>query len=98
MPLNIDPERREIQTLRDASSWSGKQVLEIGCGGGRLARRLARMGSRLTGIDPQEVLVQDAQAAPPRRYTQRLRYCAGKGEQLPFSAQAFDTAVFGWSL
>jgi 2-polyprenyl-3-methyl-5-hydroxy-6-metoxy-1,4-benzoquinol methylase len=42
MPLRIDPEQNEIRALKSAANWRGKEVLEVGCGNGRLTLRLAR--------------------------------------------------------
>jgi 2-polyprenyl-6-hydroxyphenyl methylase/3-demethylubiquinone-9 3-methyltransferase len=65
------------------------EVLDIGCGGGLLAEEFARLGCRVTGVDPSE-----ASLAAARRHAagQRLpiTYRAAAGEALPFADQSFD--------
>lgn len=49
-PLHeINPVR--LAYIRDRCNLSGKQVLDVGCGGGLLAEAMAAQGARVTGID-----------------------------------------------
>ena len=41
---DADLERNEISTLKQVTDWRTKKVLEIGCGNGRLTRRLGAVG------------------------------------------------------
>jgi 2-polyprenyl-6-hydroxyphenyl methylase/3-demethylubiquinone-9 3-methyltransferase len=45
----INPVR--LDYIRDRCGLSGKQVLDVGCGGGLLAEAMAAQGARVTGID-----------------------------------------------
>ena len=65
------------------------QVLDIGCGGGLLAEEFARLGCRVTGVDPSE---ESLAAARMHAATQRLAisYRAASGEALPFADATFD--------
>ncbi|MGD9008378.1 MAG: bifunctional 2-polyprenyl-6-hydroxyphenol methylase/3-demethylubiquinol 3-O-methyltransferase UbiG [Desulfobacteraceae bacterium] len=45
----INPVR--LAYIRDRCDLSGKQVLDVGCGGGLLAEAMAGQGARVTGID-----------------------------------------------
>jgi 2-polyprenyl-6-hydroxyphenyl methylase / 3-demethylubiquinone-9 3-methyltransferase len=67
------------------------QVLDIGCGGGLLAEEFARLGCRVTGVDPSE---ESLAAARTHAATQQLpiSYRAAKGEALPFADATFDVA------
>ncbi|MCX6560679.1 MAG: bifunctional 2-polyprenyl-6-hydroxyphenol methylase/3-demethylubiquinol 3-O-methyltransferase UbiG [Candidatus Aminicenantes bacterium] len=71
---------------------SGKQALEIGCGGGILSEEIARMGFDTTGIDPSEPSLRAA-ADHARSGGLNIRYLKGVGESLPFPDGSFD-AVF----
>ncbi len=66
-------------------------VLDIGCGGGLLAEELARLGCRVTGVDPSE-----ASLAVARDHAERagleIEYLSGSGEALPVPDASFDIA------
>lgn len=67
----------------------GKQVLDVGCGGGVLARSLSDRGARVAGLDPNgAVLAVARQAVPSATF-----YQAG-AEVMPFADRSFDGAIF----
>ena len=99
MPLVMDPAGYETRALRQAVSWRGKRVLEVGCGDGRLTLRLAQLGARsILAIDPDAALVRGARKALPERYRARIRYQVGSAERLRKRKDLFDIAVLSWSL
>ncbi|MCJ2134754.1 class I SAM-dependent methyltransferase [Methylobacterium sp. J-026] len=65
-----------------------KRILDIGCGGGTLAKRLTEDGAAVTGIDPGAAALAAARAAVPA-----ARFEAATGEALPFPDASFDGAV-----
>ena len=98
MSYVIDQEQTEIRSLKDAVDWVEKEVLEIGCGDGRLARRIADLYASVTAIDPHADLVKAAAKNPVKPDQRTFRYCVSDGRRLPFASEAFDIVVFGWSL
>jgi 2-polyprenyl-6-hydroxyphenyl methylase / 3-demethylubiquinone-9 3-methyltransferase len=69
----------------------GKTALDIGSGGGLLAEEFARLGCRVTGIDPSAESVETARAhAQAERLD--IEYTVGVGEELPFADSSFDIA------
>jgi len=98
MSLEVDPEQNEIRELEKVALWTDRAVLEIGCGDGRLARRVAGLGASVTAIDPQAELVRSAVLKALESPNQRTRYVIGDGQRLPFSGETFDIVLFGWSL
>ena len=66
-----------------------REVLDIGCGAGALARRLAERGHDVTGIDP----AGDAIAAARERMPE-ARLMVGGAEALPFGDASFDASLF----
>jgi 2-polyprenyl-6-hydroxyphenyl methylase / 3-demethylubiquinone-9 3-methyltransferase len=70
----------------------GLSVLDVGCGGGLIAEPLARMGARVTGLDPA---VENVEAARRHAAGQGLdiAYRAGRVEELAVEGLAFDAVV-----
>ncbi len=70
-------------------------VLDIGCGTGRLLTRLATEFPNLqgTGLDFSAEMIRQARRRKPDRVRPRLIYLQGNAESLPFVGEQFD-AVF----
>jgi SAM-dependent methyltransferase len=78
-----------LSLIRDTfAPLPGKRILDIGCGPGTLAKRLAEDGAAVTGVDPGEAALAKARAAVPA-----ARFEAASGEALPFPDGSFDGAV-----
>jgi 2-polyprenyl-3-methyl-5-hydroxy-6-metoxy-1,4-benzoquinol methylase len=98
MTLRIDPEQNEVRALKSVAQWRGKDVLEVGCGNGRLTLRLARLGAKVTAVDPESTLIRSARKNLPERFADQIRYQVRKAEQLSYPNDAFDLVVFSWVL
>jgi len=98
MAITIDPQEREVRAFRRLTPWRGDRVLEIGCGEGRLTRRLARLGARVVAIDPDAARVRDGRRSLTRSDARRIEYRVGQAERLPYRAREFDSVVFSWAL
>lgn len=70
----------------------GPRVLDIGCGTGIYAVRLAKEGFTVTGIDPSEEMRMAAEkVAAASKVT--VRILPGESVSLPFERDSFDTIV-----
>lgn len=80
---------RYLPNLVDFNRYSGKTLLEVGCGAGIDLVRFARGGARVTGIDLAEQSIDLA-----RQYFQHEglsgKLEVGNGEALPFDDNSFD--------
>jgi 2-polyprenyl-6-hydroxyphenyl methylase/3-demethylubiquinone-9 3-methyltransferase len=67
-------------------------VLDVGCGGGLIAEPLARLGARVTGLDPAAETIEAA-----RRHAEgqglSIDYRCGRVEELAAEGQAFDAVI-----
>ncbi len=62
--------------------------LDVGCGTGVLAQRLAQRGFAMTGIDPSEGMLEIM-----RRRTDQVAGVQGSATALPFEADSFDLVL-----
>jgi len=98
MTLRVDPEKHEVRALRSVTDWRGTRVLEIGCGDGRLTRRLARLGAFVEANDPKAEAISRARKTLPKRFANGVRFRVGQAERLGHRDASFDAVVFAWSL
>lgn len=70
----------------------GSEVLDLACGHGRIASRLAERGARVTGLDATPLFLERArkQAAAARL---RVEYVQGDMRSLPWPDQSFDRVI-----
>src|SRR6202022_1432711 len=68
---------------------SGRLGLDVGCGGGLLAEEIARLGCRVTGVDPSANSLATARAHASASGL-GIDYRQGTGEALPFQARPLD--------
>ena len=98
MTVRTDPEGHETEALLNLVELEGREVLEIGCGDGRLTWRYADRAAHVTAIDPFEDAVE--------RAIERLR---STGLPIDFrhvafedfaaaSDDVFDVGLLSWSL
>src|SRR5262249_19531548 len=65
--------------LARLSVGAGMQVLDVGCGAGMAAARMAERGARVAGIDAAEALIAVARSRVPA-----AEFHVGDMEELPF--------------
>lgn len=100
MTVRSDPENNEIRALLDLVDFTGKQVLEIGCGDGRLTRRYADAAAYIIAIDPFEASIGRARANLPSTLRDKVEFHPVEFEVFAAAhkPETFDLAVFSWSL
>jgi 2-polyprenyl-6-hydroxyphenyl methylase / 3-demethylubiquinone-9 3-methyltransferase len=83
---------REVLTEAGRIGPPGTTALDVGCGGGLMTEECARLGLRVTGIDPSARSVGTArQHAAQSGLT--INYLAGVGERLPIASTSCDVAL-----
>ena len=100
MTIRVDPENDETRALFELADFDGRQVLEIGCGDGRLTWRFANHAAHVVAIDPFAESIRQAKKDLPRALRGRVEFHTIAFEDFAFkSAPAlFDTAILSWSL
>ena len=67
----------------------GEKILDVGCGQGVFARKLAERGAEVTGIDASKNLIKLAQKRSPH-----IKYLVADASSLKmFGAESFDTVA-----
>jgi SAM-dependent methyltransferase len=81
----------DLTVLEQLAEPSGKDVVDIGCGGGALVRALTTRGARVTGVE-----ISEQQLAPALANDggSGARYLIGRGQELPLQDASVDVAVF----
>lgn len=92
--IKIDPENVETTTLlKFIGSLSGKRVLEVGCGDGRLTWHYADLASEVVGIDPDHEQIAAANQNSPSHVHFQAADILNFHDPCPF-----DVAILSWSL
>ena len=99
MAVRVDPEGNETAALLDLVDLDGREVLEIGCGDGRLTWRYAERAARVTAIEPFADSIARAKERLSEtplpvefRHVNLERFAAGT------EPDVFDVALLSWSL
>lgn len=77
---------------------SGKRVLEVGCGEGRLTWLYADSARRVIALDPDVDALRVARADCPVRLESTVTFTGASAQRLPFPREKFDIALLAWSL
>lgn len=98
MSLQKDPEKFENKFLHKLVDFTGKHVLEIGSGEGRLTWRYASSAKQVKGIDPDRDSLRVAYYDMPVDLRNRTAFSCASALNLPFPHETFDIALLAWSL
>jgi 2-polyprenyl-3-methyl-5-hydroxy-6-metoxy-1,4-benzoquinol methylase len=102
MPVRLDPENNEIRALLDfAGSLAGRDVVEVGCGDGRLTWRYADRAAHVVGIDPNPDKIARARSEIPLDLRGRIEFHALDLETFAAGGEhteRFDLVILSWSL
>lgn len=100
MTVRIDPEGNETDALFDLVDVEGREVLEIGCGDGRLTRRYADRAAHVTAIEPFEGAIARAKKSLSEAPNERIEFRHVSFMDLAAASDAgvFDVTLLSWSL
>lgn len=76
-------------------------VLDVGCGTGRVTRRMASLvghDGRVVGLDPSSAMLGEAVRLPVPRQSAPVEWVEGVGERLPFADGEFDRVTAQFSV
>ena len=94
----LDPEGSHLAALHRLTDFRGQNVLELGCGDGRLTVGIAADAASVLAFDPDREAVERAQRSLPAELAERVSYRIASGKEIELEPLSFDLAVFSWSL
>jgi 2-polyprenyl-3-methyl-5-hydroxy-6-metoxy-1,4-benzoquinol methylase len=99
MTVRVDPENNETRALLDLIDFTGKRVLEIGCGDGRLTWRYANTAEHVIAIDPKADAITQARENLPEELKGRVEFHQFAFEDFSATSRpsSFDSIIFSWS-
>ena len=83
----------DLPKIEEFVELGGREMLEIGCGDGRLSSMLANKVKSLTAIDPDKAMINLA-----GKEISGVDFRVGYGERLEFSDKTYDVVLFSYSL
>ena len=81
----------DLEMLDRLAGPTGKDVVDVGCGGGALVRELTVRGARVVGVEISEGQLAAALAQDDGR---GARYVVGAAQRLPLDDSSVDVAIF----
>ena len=97
MPV-LDPEGAHLAALRRLGDFTGRRVLELGCGDGRLTLGIAADAAHVFAFDPDADAITRAKDGLPEELTERVTYTVASAKEIELEPHSFDLVVFSWSL
>lgn len=98
MPIALDPEQAETRAIHALVDFIGADVLEVGCGDGRLTWRFAEQTRTVLALDPAAPAIAAAQAGCPEPLRQKVIFQTADITTVELNPTAFDVVVLSWSL
>ena len=83
----------DLQKIEEFVDLGDREMLEIGCGDGRLSSLLANKVKNLTAIDPDKAMINLA-----CREISGVDFRVGNGKKLEFKDKSYDIVLFSYSL
>ena len=96
--MQEDPAEEEIKAVKRHLAFAAKDVLEIGCGDGRVTRKYWSEPGQLIAIDPDKEALASASKSVPENLAKTVRFKVGRAEKMDFTKDSFDVVFFSWSL
>lgn len=93
MAMYIDNPELTLETLLQFVKLNDREVLEIGCGDGRITADLAGKSRRLAAVEPEMESLKVA-----KKNIVDADFFSSSGENLPFTDKSFDVVLFTLSL
>lgn len=96
-PRGYPGPRREISLIERHAKLAGRDVLEVGCGNGRLTLEYGGRARRVVALEPNRTMLRLARARARAAGLRTIRFLA-RPAQTGIRGGPFDVVIFSWSL
>ncbi len=93
----LDPDEVETR-VHSLVDFHGKDVVEVGCGDGRLTWRYAHHAASVLAFDPEPEMTALACEQMPPELRLKVTFQTANIEEIELPEDAFDVALLSWSL
>ena len=93
-----DPQGHETRAIHTLVDFEDRDVLEIGCGDGRMIWRYAEEAASVLGLDPVESDIRRADANTPEALRSRVRFQVADAVSVHLDEAMFDVVVLSRSI
>ena len=94
----IDPEGMTARIVHELIDFRGKDVLEVGCGDGRITWSLGEQARSVVALDIDETDIGNALRNTPEALKSKVTFRLADVVTCDLPENAFDVAVFSGSL
>jgi 2-polyprenyl-3-methyl-5-hydroxy-6-metoxy-1,4-benzoquinol methylase len=101
MAVLRDPEEGETRAIHELVEFAGADVLEVGCGDGRLTWRYAERTRSVLALDPDAAAIEQARAslaALPDHWRHMVTFQVADITSVDPPSEVFDVVVLASSL
>ena len=95
---DFDPEGVETGLLHNLVDFAGKDVLEIGCGEGRMTWRYASTAASVLAFDLDEPSIATAREQTPETLRRSVEFRVAGVMDIGLADSAYDVAILSWSI
>ena len=88
----------EVRLIERFVPLSGRRILELGCGDGRLTRQIAPIASTIVAIEPDPARIAAARRMAASDGINNVSFRVGTAERPHRSGGPYEVALFSWSL
>jgi len=98
MSVSIDPGGYEIDAIHHLVDFTGRDVIEVGCGDGRMTWHYAMSTASVLAVDPDQEQINKAIRETPEHLRSKVKFVAADINEVDISGDAFDVAILSYSL
>jgi ubiquinone/menaquinone biosynthesis C-methylase UbiE len=98
MTARLDPAEAETRIIHHLIDFAGKDVLDVGCGDGRMTWRFVEQTHSVLGLDRLAASIEQARLDTPAHLRSKVTFQVADITTAQLPAAVLDVAALSWSL